>query len=88
MRVVLQPSSGGRRWTIWREDPSGDPGTVTLRVPDVGALGGTPLPDGGMDCRVSTFAWEGLDTSAFAWTDVERLHEVASHTATVFFVQN
>lgn len=88
VRVVLQPSSGGRRWTIWREDPSGDPGTVTLRVPDVGALGGTPLPDGGMDCRVSTFAWEGLDTSAFAWTDVERLHEVASHTATVFFVQN
>lgn len=78
---------GGRRWTIWREDPVGDPGTVTLRVPDVSALGGTPLPDGTIDCRVSVFAWAGLDTTAFAWTDLERLHELFAHTGFVSFTQ-
>ena len=35
------------------------------------SLGGTPLPDGTIRCRVSVFAWAGLDTTAFAWTDPE-----------------
>lgn len=87
VRVELR-GPGGRRWTIWREDPSGDPGTVTLRVPDIGALGGTPLPDGEVLCRVSAFAWSTLDTAEFAWTDVERLHELFAHTGYESFMQN
>ena len=77
---------GGRSWTIWRPDPTGDT-TVSARVPDVTDFLATPLADGPMTCRVSAYAWTSLDLTSFLWTDVDREYEVFAHTLPIPFMQ-
>lgn len=85
-RVTLTDLSG-RRWHLWTFDPTGGT-TVSLSLPPVAALGGTPLMDGAQSARVSVWAWPGLDPTRFLWVDVERRHEVFAHTASVMFTQD
>jgi len=72
-RVVLT-GSNGRRWTIVQRDEPGA-ADVDLRVPDIGANGGTPLPPGGVTATSSAFAWPSFTPAAWMFSDAARLHD-------------
>ncbi|MEE8467915.1 MAG: Ig-like domain-containing protein [Planctomycetota bacterium] len=80
--------STGRAWILWARDTTNLAGNIVLHVPDVTVFGGTPLQSGPATCRASVWAWAGLDTDAFLWTDLGRLHEHFGHTFAVPFTLN
>jgi hypothetical protein len=72
-----------RAWTLYRV--AGDGGTI--RVPDLAAGGGVPLPDGTISATLAAFAWDGFEPSLFLWSDVEREHDAFTVAAPVSFQQ-
>ncbi|MDP6954918.1 MAG: Ig-like domain-containing protein [Planctomycetota bacterium] len=79
VRVTLT-DDGGRMWTLWRPDPSGDPASVDFHVPDLGTVGGTPPAEGPLSVSISTWAWPGFDAGGFLWSDVDREYDLYSHS--------
>ena len=77
---VLLTDDNGRSWALWRPDPTGDPGSVDLFVPDLATVGGSPLADGTLTVSISAWAWAGFDAGAFLWSDLEREHDLFSHS--------
>jgi hypothetical protein len=77
---VLLTDDNGRSWALWRPDPTGDPGSVDLFVPDLASVGGSPLADGTLTVSISAWAWAGFDAGAFLWSDLEREHDLFSHS--------
>ncbi len=82
-RVDLSDGAG-RRWCLWRTDPSGA-ASVLVHVPDLTLAGGAGLVDGTLSCRLHAFAWPSLDEQNFFWTDAERLHERVSRSGSLSF---
>jgi hypothetical protein len=80
-RVTLTDSAG-LRWTIYRVDPPDSAGTdVTVHLPFSGLGNSWPLAPGATQCQISTYAWPGFDAASFLWTDIEREHDLYSHSA-------
>ena len=75
-----------RRWELWRPDAAGA-SDVLVRVPDLTPGAGTGLQDGPIACEISAFAWTGLDTADFLWSDVDREHDLFTRSATETFTQ-
>lgn len=76
----------GRRWSLWRFDPSGT-APVAIRVVDVADAGGVGLADGKVTSVVSAYAWAALSGTEFFWTDVEREFELFSRAAPLSFMK-
>jgi hypothetical protein len=74
---ALLLDSGGRRWHLWTPDPVGG-ATVTLHVPPIAIVGGTPLASGAVTCFLDAWAWDGFDASDLLWSDVTRRHDAFS----------
>ncbi|MFT4538848.1 MAG: hypothetical protein ACI835_001286, partial [Planctomycetota bacterium] len=91
-KAVLTDANG-RSWELWTRDVAGDPGTLTVKVPGLGSLGGTPLSNGQVTARISAFSMPGLDmeaegdVDAFIWEDVQRDYQYFGHAAEVEFTQ-
>ena len=81
--------SAGRGWTLWRADePGGTTAailgfgtTLSVRVPDVAAGGGTALADGELSISIDSFAWPAFQPDGFLFSDVEREYEAFSFGA-------
>jgi hypothetical protein len=69
----------GRRWTIFRADPTDAQGPdVVVHVPDLAGI--FPLAAGPLTARISAWSWPGLDLSEFLWSDIEREHDLFVHS--------
>ncbi|HJO26347.1 MAG TPA: Ig-like domain-containing protein [Planctomycetota bacterium] len=86
VRVTIT-DDGGRDWTLWRPDPSGDPASVDFHVPDLASVGGTPPAEGNLSVSISTWAWPGFDGGNFLWSDLEREHDLYSHSLAFTLIQ-
>lgn len=84
-RVTLV-ANNGRQWLLYRADQTGA-AQGNVELPDLAALGGTPLADGTITCAVSAFAWASFSASPLALTDVEREHELSATCAPISFTQ-
>ena len=84
-RAELADESG-RRWVLWRRDPSGT-GTVRIHVANLADASATGLADGTITCELGATTWDDLDPTSFFWSDVERLQDVFSSAAPVTFTQ-
>jgi hypothetical protein len=84
-RVTLT-AANRRRWVLWAPDTNAGP-AYSVSLPDIAAAGGVPLSAGTVLASVSGFAWPSLDTSAFAFSELERRSEVVLDSATVLFTQ-
>jgi hypothetical protein len=88
-RVELVSDVTGRRWSLWRPDPPNSAATDGhVFVPDLGPLGGSSLPAGGIRCRISGYQWLGFDPAMFLWSQVAREPTAASYTAEVSFTRS
>ena len=77
-RAVLLDSAG-RTWSLYRIDAPGAPGsTISVHLPDIAALGGTPLSSGPVAAAVAAYAWPGMDPEALLFTDVDREYDLIS----------
>jgi Bacterial Ig-like domain len=80
-RVTLTDSTGVR-WTIYRPDAPDSAGPNAIaHLPYAGPSNMIPLAPGPVQCQISAFAWPGFDITQFLWTDIEREHDLYSHTA-------
>jgi hypothetical protein len=86
-RVTLV-GPGGRRWHLWREDGNAGTGaTRRVSLPDLTAVGGTPLGNGPIGATVAAYAWPGFDPSLFLFTEIEREFDRFSASAPILFTQ-
>ena len=83
--AAVLTDEGGRSWRVWRTDPAGSGGTISVRLPDLGAT--TALADGDIGAQLSAYSWLGLDTTSFFWADVGREPEFRSHSTVETFSQ-
>jgi hypothetical protein len=82
-RVTLTDSTGVS-WTIYRPDAPDSAGpNVIAHLPYASASNMIPLAPGPVQCQISAFAWPGFDITQFLWSDLEREHDLYSHTASV-----
>lgn len=69
-RVTVRDSAG-RGWVVVRPDRPDVETQVDLRLPDLGAL--TGLASGPLSIDAEALAWDGLDTTAFSFSDLQLL---------------
>ncbi len=85
-RVELSEPGVGRGWTLWKLDVPGS-ANVEVRLPDLQALGRTPLVDGMLTAVLTAFSVPGLDTSAFLWADLAREVDILARSELQMYVQ-
>jgi hypothetical protein len=81
--TLIDPA--GRRWTLWAANPAGVGGSVDVHVPDVTAMGGTPLTAGTTVATGTLFADPNLDPTEFQWSEVPRRAWARSQSAPLIF---
>ena len=81
-RVTLTDVNG-LSWRVYTADPPDSKGPIVIaHLPYVGLNSILPIQPGPCECQISAYAWPGFDISEFLWTDIEREHDLYSHTAT------
>lgn len=83
LREIFPQTGPGRGWRLWRVIPAGFASSeVRIRVPNITALGGTPLVATQLSVRGDVRSYADLDVASFAWTELARRAERSAASAT------